>query len=168
MARTGKSTGKGRTSREGLKLLERRIVVFERWRTGESLADIAKALTAAGTKISKQTAGLDVQLSLNEWREKHRGSINEQVEHDLRRLNRLELKAEQKLDSVPDKCLDGADWARIILDCSKERRRLLGIDAPSRREIKADVTISRSLTRDEMHQQARTLLERFRERQTSN
>lgn len=164
MGRIGKSTGKGRTSREGLKLLERRRLAFERWRGGESLSEIAAAIHS-----TKQTVWLDIQLALNDWREAHRGSVNEHVEHELRRLNRLELRAEQKLDGIPEDSLEGSDWARVMLECIRERRRLLGVDAPARSEIKADVTVSRTFKpKEEMLQEVRREIEQLRSRRAAD
>ena len=160
---TKQSTGKGNSSRHGARLLERRMLAFNRWKDGESQTAIAKSL-----KLSKQTIWLDIQICLRHWREEHRGSVNEHVEMELARLNRLEVFAEQKLELVKETSMDGVEWVKTLLDIGKERRKLLGLDAPSRTEIKSDITVSRTFkTKEEMYAEVRKGLERFRERLTS-
>jgi hypothetical protein len=168
MLRVGKSTGTGRTTREAAKLITRRVKVFDLYRAGHLQKEIARSL-----KISQQTVSTDIQLSLNEWRENHRGSIAEHTELELKRINMIETEAQRQYETC---CLakpeerkgNPSDYLRMMLDCSKERRKLLGIDSPSRHETKSEVTISRTFkTREEMKQEITQGLERFRQRVAS-
>lgn len=155
MGRVGKSTGKGRTSREALKLAERRLVVFDRWRAGETQKEIAENLG-----LTRQTVWFDVQLAMDEWRAANRGSINEHFEFELRRLTTYELQFQHQFEETGD-----GKFLEMAFKCGIERRKLLGADAPSRTEVKNDVTIARTFrSKSEMHAELQRRLEEYRAR----
>lgn len=142
-----KSTGGGRTTREAANLLMRRHEVFRRWRSGETHAAIA-----ADLGMSRQLVGLDCKLALEEWRKENRASVSEAVELEWSLLNRLQLELEQAYEDSkdPKRREKLGDW-KILVDgigkISQERRKLLGIDKPTKIESQttAEVNVSSSL-----------------------
>lgn len=148
--------GKGRTKREAARLLERRAAIFERWRAGESQSSIAASL-----KISPATVSLDLGAAWREWRESVRGSISEHVEREVDLLNRSQLQAEAEWEKSSD-----PRFLELVLSCSDRRRKLLGLDAPSRSEVKQDVALSRQFVpKEQMQLEISQSLRRFREQQ---
>ncbi len=140
-----KPIGPGRTKREAANLLARRTEVFRRWRLGENLAAIGASLSP---RISKQSASLDCKLALEEFREANRGSISEMVELEWRLLNWIQLEAQQNWEASHDPKqrdkLGDPRWLELAMKCGEHRRKLLGIDKPTKieQQTTAEVKVS--------------------------
>ncbi len=137
-----KSTGTGRTAREGAKLAERRAAIFKRWLGGESIRDIARTV-----ELSSASVGIDIQLAGREWRDGHRGSIQQEAERTVDRLVAVEIEAQRsfELSRGPKGDKPGDDaFLKVILECIKQRRGLLGLDRPTKIEqtTTAEVKVS--------------------------
>jgi hypothetical protein len=141
-----KSNGNGRSTREGAKLLARRTEAFRRWRAGESFAVIAKSV-----RLSKSTVALDCQLALREWRESHRGSVNETVELEWQLLNWIQVEAQRNWEMSQDpkqrEFLGDPKYLDIVIRSGAERRKLLGVDKPARIESQTTVEVGKPTTR---------------------
>lgn len=150
-------TGKGRTPREGAKLLVRRKDAFDRWKAGEIMKTIA-----ASHKVTITTISLDIQFSLHEWREEHRGSVSQHCEMVLQRLITMQLQVEVDLSRATEHH-DRARYYEVLKGCLADQRKLLGLDAPTRTENKTDVTVHRNFKpKDEMLNDVRQRLEQYR------
>jgi hypothetical protein len=160
----GRSTGEGRTRREGANLQVRRTRIFDQWRGGALQKDIAAAFG-----VSIGTVAGDIKASLRAWREENRGSVGEAVERELDRLNQLELLAERECTAAlddeekPDRSA-AARFMEIMLKASHERRELLGLDAPKRTENKneTEVTLRTFKPKEEMQSIVAEALEKLR------
>jgi hypothetical protein len=73
--------------------------------------------------ITPAMACLDIQRALRDWREAHRGRVNEHVEFELARLNQIDLEAEAEWQWNKD-----PRFHELMLRCNCERRKLLGLD----------------------------------------
>lgn len=163
-----KKRGQGRSQLEAAKLSARRAEVFRRFIAGEPQIEIGRALG-----ISPPLVCLDIQAAVAEFRERNRGSIAEAAEHELRRLNYIELNA--ALDYERSRLKDNGEkqpgdprYLKIMLECSQERRKLMGVDAPARSEIKTTSEIRTFKTRDEMQADVLKLVRQFRARAQSS
>jgi hypothetical protein len=140
-----RSTGKGRTKREGAALAERRATAFQRWRDGETLKAIAESMA-----ISISSVALDCKLALSEWRETHRAAVSQSVEFELDLLHRLQLDLEQVWEEskvIAKRTKTLPEW-RILVDgigkISEYRRKLLGLDKPTKIDAQttAEIVVS--------------------------
>lgn len=157
-----KSTGAGRTKREGAKLQARRAEVFRRWKGGETIRQIAATLTP---KMSPSVVSVDIQLALKEWRAENRGAISEAAEREWQLLNWAELELQQSWeDSKDPKKRDLVGDPRFvdsIVKVSEQRRKLLGVDKPTKIEAQTTVDVNVSTTFKSLEQmKAETLKKR--------
>lgn len=136
-----KATGKGRTRREDAKLIERRAEAFKRFKSGEKLADIAK-----DWKCSPATICVDCKLALEEWREHHRASIHETVELEWQLLNWVQLESqlnyERSQDPKQRKNLADPRFLDLVIKSGEHRRKLLGLDKPTKIEAQTTAEVS--------------------------
>lgn len=173
---SGRTTGTGRTKREAARLLVRRTKVFERWRNGESQTAIAKNLA-----VSIATVCIDVQLSLKEWREEHRGNISDHTEQVLQALDHVYCVAEKNFERSERELVEQGKGKKpklvevkgdprflvIMLKAYEDKRKLLGLDQPARTENKntTEVTMREFVPKDVMHKRLSEMLDRFRSQQ---
>lgn len=139
-----KSTGKGRTTRESVRLMARRAEIFRRWREGRSFGAIGRSL-----KMSRQLVSLDCKLAIREFRDEHRASIAAQLELELDYLNEAHVELREVYESVKgkearDPLADVRGFVDSLTSISRERRKLLGTDKPTK--IEAQTTTELSVT----------------------
>jgi hypothetical protein len=159
-----RTTGKGRTSLECAKLIARRTEVFLRWRAGEKMRQIADSL-----RISTSTVNLDCQLAMQEWRESHRGSINETLELEWQLLNWAQLEFRQAWEASKEKGPPDPRYLAEFVKTGAERRKLLGVDKPAKMESQTTVEVnmaSTTLTIEQLKDKIRLHYERLQARQT--
>lgn len=169
-----RARGTGRSKREAAKLAVRREKVAALYLSGQTQDAIALAVGCSRTTVS-----IDLVLIRAEWRNSALCNMNSLVERELERIDRIEVEAwaawersqlpAESVTTTADetrKTVEGQSgdprYLQIALKCVEDRRRLLGLDAPSRTESKvtADVTATTThfLPRDQMRRQ---VLDRF-------
>jgi hypothetical protein len=104
----------------------------------------------ASLHMTPSVVGLDCQLALKEWREQHRGSINETVELEWQLLNWAQIELRQAWeDSKDPKKRETLGDPRFIAEFVKagaERRQLLGTDKPAKTESQTTVEVNMGTT----------------------
>lgn len=154
-----KSNGKGRAPKEADRLLGRRSECLRRWLSGETQQAIGDSLG-----ISKQLVGLDCRLALKEWRATHRASINESAEFEWDLLNWVQLEAQRQYEMSQSpkerKNLGDPRYFDIIMKAGEHRRKLFGIDKPTKIEAQTTAELSVSTTFKSLDEMKATIAKR--------
>lgn len=153
-----KFTGRGNSRRQEAQLLERRNEAFRRFKAGESLGAIAKDF-----RVSASTICVDCKLALEEWRESHRASVAEMVEAEWQNLNYVGLEARLSWEQSkgPQKTKPGdARYLEMIMRAGEQRRKLLGLDKPTRIESQTTTEVTVSTSRKTLAEMKAEVLKR--------
>jgi hypothetical protein len=139
-------------------LAKRRLRSLELRRKGYSIAQITQELRKDGWFVTTTTVAADVNRELrtlvNEFREEH--EFQRQLE-----LDRLDVALKAITPRVE---LGDDDAIMSMLKIQLRRAKLLGLDAPTRREVKTeDVTPTRR-SREELLGQMQDVMRRLQER----
>jgi len=165
---------KSKTQRD-MTIEQRRTEVARLYLRGRSQQQIADEIG-----VVRKTVWSDIQEIRKEWQEERLSDAEALINRELAKLDHLEAEAfdaweRSKQDAERETVTDDPEKGRItkhvtigqtgdpqylalILRCCERRCKLLGLDAPEKREEKIDMTVSGPpLSREEMF---RTVMER--------
>ncbi len=113
---------------------ERRLEVLELKKKGHSFSEIANALS-----ISKTQAFKDYKRSLEELLKEEVSNMDALRAMELQRLDYAMQKLMKTLDTVDPDENSFVAAANAYVRLSESRRKLLGIDAPEKKELSGDL-----------------------------
>lgn len=110
---------------------------------------------------NRKTLDKDIQILLDRWREGNNANIGSAIELELARIDDTICELWSQWEQSKKKF--GIGDPRYIAEIRQqliERRKLLGLYAPERREVKGDVTVLRSpcdMTTEEIEAEIKSL-----------
>jgi hypothetical protein len=152
MAKSNKKPSKGRNNAEVAKIQKRRTVMVELYLQGMTQGEIAKQLN-----VDRQTLWRDLEAIRQEWLKDRVANYNRLKQIELHRIDWTEYEARRGWEkswedavTVKDTVMAAGDetsdiqksertkkgqggdpaFLSIVLQCSQERRKILGLDAP--------------------------------------